>query len=75
MTGGVRDLAITFGSRIAMILVGTATQSCLAWFLAPAGRGSYAVCLLFQTLLVITCVFGCDVAALYFVAARGTMRG
>ncbi len=50
--------------------VGLLTQSCLAWFLEPAGRGSYATCILFATLLTIVCVLGCDVAAIYFVASK-----
>ncbi|HSW47063.1 MAG TPA: polysaccharide biosynthesis C-terminal domain-containing protein [Phycisphaerae bacterium] len=61
---------MTFGSRIAILILGLASQSCMAWFLAPAGRGSYAVCLLFTTMLTLICLFGCDVAALYFVASR-----
>lgn len=70
MASGVRDFSVTFGARIAVLLVSLLIQSCLAWFLEPAGRGSYAVCVLFATLLTIVCVLGCDVAAIYFVASK-----
>lgn len=70
MNAGIRDLSLTFGSRIVTLLLNTGVQSCLAWFLAPAGRGSYAVCVLFTTLLILICVLGCDVAAMYYVSAR-----
>jgi len=70
MNAGIRDLSITFGSKIVTLLLHTGVQSCLAWFLAPAGRGSYAVCVLFATLLILFCVLGCDVAAMYYVSAR-----
>ncbi len=70
MNAGLRDFSITFGSKVATLLLGMATQSCLAWFLAPAGRGSYAVCLLFSALLTLICVLGCDIAAMYYVSAR-----
>jgi len=46
------------------------TESCLAWFLGPSGRGSYAVCLLFATLLSLVFGVGCDVASIYFVSSK-----
>jgi len=70
MNAGIRDFTVTFGSQVATLLLSMASQSCLAWFLAPAGRGSYAVCLLFTTLLNLVCVLGCDIAVLYYVSAR-----
>jgi O-antigen/teichoic acid export membrane protein len=47
-----------------------ATQSLLAWCLGPAERGSYAVCVVFATLLNIFFVLGCDYATIYFVASK-----
>jgi O-antigen/teichoic acid export membrane protein len=69
-SSGMRDLSITFGSRIVTILITLLCQSLLAWFLEPAGRGAYAVCVLFTTLLTILCVIGCDVASIYYVASK-----
>lgn len=46
------------------------TQSCLAWFLGPDGRGSYAICLLFGTLLGFAFGIGCDAACVYFVSSK-----
>jgi len=70
MASGLRDFGMTFASRIAMVLIGLATQSCLAWVLGPGGRGSYAVCFLFATVLGICIVVGYDLPALYFVASK-----
>lgn len=70
MASGLRDVSLTFGSRFLTMAFSLATQSCLAWFLGPADRGSFAVCILFSTLLSVFCVMGCDVAGQYFVAAR-----
>lgn len=47
-----------------------ATQSCLAWFLGPAGRGSFAVGMLFLTLLYLFFLLGADAAGRYFVASK-----
>lgn len=70
MASGTRDLGMTFTARIVMICIGLGIQSCLAWFLGPAGRGSYAVCLIFATLLRVVFVIGCDKAILYFVSSK-----
>ena len=50
-----------------------AVQSSLAWLLGTDGRGSYAVCLLFATLLGTVLSFGIDVAGQYYVAS-GKMK-
>jgi O-antigen/teichoic acid export membrane protein len=70
MRAGIRDFSVTFGSRIAVMLLSTASQSGLAWWLGLADRGSLAVCMLFATMLTLACLFGCEVAAQYFVASR-----
>lgn len=70
MGSGIRDVSVTFGSLIAAVVFGLALQSCLAWFLGPAGRGSYAVCLMYMLLLSVICTFGVDGAAQYFVASK-----
>ena len=38
--------------------------------MAPSGRGSYAVCLVFAALLRVVFAVGCDAASIYFVAAK-----
>jgi len=70
MKAGIRDFGVTFGSRIGVMVLGMGSQSCLAWCLGLADRGSYAVCMLFATMLTLACLFGCEVAAQYFVASR-----
>jgi len=67
---GLRSLAATFWARVAMVLLGIGTQSCLAWLLGPGGRGAYAVALLFATVLSLIFAVGIDVAGKYFVASK-----
>ena len=69
MTSGVRDLSATFGAKAVCLLLTIGTQSCLAWSLGTVGRGSYAVCLVFATLLSVIFVVGCDAASIYFVSS------
>jgi len=70
MTSGTKDTITIFSAKIVTLLVGIGMQSCLAWFLAPDGRGSYAVCIIFASLLGILCGFGIDVAVQYYVASN-----
>lgn len=70
MTPGIRDFLITFGGRLATLLAMLGTQSCLAWVLGPADRGSYAVCMLLASLLTVVFAIGCDTAAEYYVASK-----
>jgi len=67
---GLHDFSFTFLARAATIATSLGVQSCLAWFLGPAGRGSYAVCIMYATILTTIFMVGCDVAGLYFVASR-----
>ena len=70
MASGVKDLASTLSARVASALITIAIQGCLAWFLLPDGRGSYAVCLIFSTLLVYVFSFGSDIAFNFFLSSR-----
>ncbi|MCX5653836.1 MAG: polysaccharide biosynthesis C-terminal domain-containing protein [Planctomycetota bacterium] len=70
MASGVRDFATVFGTKMVLLLTGIASQSIMAWILGPGERGSYAVCLLFSTLLSIVFMVGCDYAAIYYVASK-----
>jgi PST family polysaccharide transporter len=67
---GLRDTAITFVSQGASLVLGLATQSALAWWLGTAGRGSYAACMVYVTILNVLFVVGFDVAIEVFVASR-----
>jgi O-antigen/teichoic acid export membrane protein len=44
-------------------------QSALAWLLGPAGRGSYAVCILYAMILGVVFTLSVDRAGQYFVAS------
>ncbi len=70
MASGLRDFGVTVGARGVMLFVGIANQSCLAWVLGPAERGSYAVCLLFATLLSVIFTMGGTVVSTYLVASK-----
>lgn len=67
---GIHDLSITFASKMGMLCALLGTQSCLAWLLGPADRGSYAVCLLFATILSTVFSMGCSLASIYFVSSK-----
>lgn len=69
-TTGVRDAGYSFTSKILSLALTVAGQSCLAWTLGPAGRGSYAVCIIYSTLLMLIFVLGCDTANTYLVASK-----
>lgn len=69
MASGVRDSLITFAGKLTVMLLALATQSALAWFLGPAGRGSYAVCMVLAMILALVCMFGFEGGCFYYVAA------
>ncbi len=73
MRNGASDAALALGSRVGVLLFSLAIQSALAWALGPEGRGSYAVCLLFATILATAFTFGVDRAGQYF-SASGRME-
>lgn len=62
------DSLIVLAGRIGMVLAGVAVQSCLAWFLLPAGRGSYAVCVMFGSVTAVILSLGIDRAVQYFIS-------
>ncbi|UCC29049.1 MAG: polysaccharide biosynthesis C-terminal domain-containing protein [Phycisphaerales bacterium] len=64
------DARAIFLASAASALAGLAIQACLAWFLLPAGRGEYAVCILFASLLTLTCTIGQEVANVYSLASK-----
>ncbi len=69
-TTGGQDVAILFATRAGIALFALLIQGMLAWMLLPEGRGSYAVCVLFGTLLGLLFTPGVQEGAKYFVAAR-----
>ena len=61
---------MTFGAKILILACTIGAQSCLARMLHAEGRGSYAVAVLFGTMLNLIFLVGTDVAGRYFVANR-----
>ena len=70
MASMVRDTGMIFTSRVGVIILRLATQSMLAWALGPGLRGSYAVCIVFSSILCLLFQVGIDVASVYFVASK-----
>ncbi len=69
-TTGGEEVSLQLATRIWMLLAGLVTQSILARFLAPDGRGEFAVCLMFGTMLGVVLAPGTDRGAQYFVMSR-----
>jgi O-antigen/teichoic acid export membrane protein len=65
-----RDTAIVLGSTLLSLLGSVGTQSCLAWFLEPAGRGAFAVCVTFASVAAVVFGLATDRALQYHVIAR-----
>ena len=72
ISSGARDTAITFFTRLSVMAASLGIQSALAWLLGPAGRGSYAVCILFAMILGVVFTLSVDRAGQYFVASGRT---
>ena len=68
-TAGIEDVAITFATRVGLLVSGIGIQSLLAYTLLPAGRGAFAVCIVFATLLGALFSPGADSGAQYIVMA------
>ncbi len=71
-TTGEQDVAILFASRVGLVLLSLLIQGGLAWLLLPAGRGSYAACVAFGTMLGLLFTPGAQQGAQYFVMAGQT---
>ena len=69
-TTGVEDVAVSMATRVGLLLSAVAIQSLLAYALLPAGRGAFAVCILFAAMLGTLLTPGADAGAQYFVMAK-----
>lgn len=67
---GLAETGFVYSAQIVTILAGIAVQGCLAWFLGPADRGSYAVCLIFGHVMGVLSCLGIDGALQYCVASN-----
>jgi len=65
-----RDVAVVFAAKAWMIIAGIVVQGVLAWFLAPEGRGAYAVCWIFAMTLSLFFSLASDRAAQFYVMSR-----
>ena len=69
---GVQEVVVNLAIRVGSLISGVGIQSLLAYALLPAGRGSFAVCVLFASILGIVLTVGVDTAAQHFVM-KGSM--
>lgn len=69
-TTGRQEVAVILATRMGLLVAGIAIQSLLAYTLLPEGRGSYAVCVMFSSLVGVLFSPGADRATQYFVMTR-----
>lgn len=69
MRSYAHDTRLVFAANVLMLLAGVAAQALLAWFLLPDGRGEYAACVLFFSVLVLVFAFGQEMANVYYVGS------
>ena len=69
-TSGVEDVVVSMATRVGILLSGVAIQSLLAYALLPAGRGEFAVCVLFAALVGVLFTPGADAGTQYFVMIK-----
>lgn len=67
---GGQDVALAFGARVGVVLLGLLIQALLARMLLPEGLGSYAVCLVFATALGMVLTPGAQQGTQQFVMIR-----
>lgn len=70
-----RDTAIVLSTTVLSLVGSLGTQSCLAWFLEPAGRGAFAVCVTFASVAAVVFGLAADRAAQYHLIARDFSAG
>ncbi len=69
-TTGGQDVSVMFATLVGMAGLTLLIQGLLAYMLLPEGRGAYAVCIAFGTLLGVLLTPGAQQGAQYFVAVR-----
>ena len=69
-TTGGRDAATVFATQVGVVVVGLAIQSLLAYTLLPEGRGSFAVCVVFASVLGALFSPGAAQGVQYFVMTK-----
>ena len=69
---GGQDVLVVFGTRVGSVLLGLAIQAVLARLLLPEGRGAYAVCFVFATVLGMLTTPGAQQGAQQLVMTRET---
>lgn len=69
---GVQEVTLNLAIRVGSLISGIGIQSLLAYALLPAGRGAFAVCVLYASILGIVLTVGVDAAAQHYVM-KGSM--
>ena len=71
---GLHETGVVLATRMLGVIAGIGTQICLAWFLAPTGRGEFAVCTTFAVLLGALAGLGFDRAVQYYMLSGSISR-
>ena len=69
-TTGGQEVVVVLATRAGLVLSSLAIQSLLAYALLPEGRGAYAVCVMFGSILAVLFIPGAERGTQYFVMAR-----
>ncbi len=69
-TTGGQDTVIVFATQVGMVIFGLAIQSLLAYTLLPEGRGSFALCVVFASILGVLFTPGAQQGAQYFIMTK-----
>ena len=69
-TTGGQEVVLVLATRVALIISSLAIQSLLAYALLPEGRGAYAVCVMFGSILAVLFIPGAERGTQYFVMTR-----
>ena len=70
LASGSKEVALVFASRSLVYVAGVLTQSLLAYSLLPQGRGAYAVCVTFASLLGVVMPLSVDTGSNFFVITK-----
>ena len=69
-TTGGQEVVVVLATRAGLIISSLVVQSLLAYALLPEGRGAYAVCVMFGSILAVLFIPGAERGTQYFVMAR-----
>ena len=70
LSGGVKDTVVNAVAQLIGVVAGLATQSVLAWWLAPEGRGTYGICIAIASISAVVFTLGADRAIQFHLISK-----